>query len=149
MILYIGNTYQPFGGKDNYHDLTLFVSKHGAFDENGYTYLTAGSVSPLDVFRHGDGDGEEIKVSEKIRTDRFDRIKENQILVLLRPYDKWDENTGNWLSKYLTVYQGYILSEGHCIEFDYPQKMLNDAQNALHEYFEEYEDLVENFFADE
>ena len=147
MILYVENTFQTFGGKDNYHDLTLFVSKHGAFDENGYTYLTAGSVSPLDVFRYGDA--EQTIVSEKIRTDGFGRIKQNQILVLLRPYDKYDESTGNWINKYLTVYQGYILSEGHCNAFDYPKKMLNDAQYALREYFEEYEDLVENFFADE
>lgn len=147
MILYVENTFQVFGGKDHYHDLTLFVSEHGAFDSMGYTYLTAGSVNPLDVFRYGDA--EQTTVSEKIRTDGFGRIKQNQILVLLRPYDKYDESTGNWLNKYLTVYQGYILSEGHCNAFDYPKKMLNDAQDDLHEYFEEYEDLVENFFADE
>lgn len=64
MIMYIENTFQTFGGNDHYHDLTFFVSKHGAFDDCGYTYLTAGSVNPLDVFRYGDG--ERTTVSEKI-----------------------------------------------------------------------------------
>lgn len=144
MVLCIENTFQVFGGKDNYHDLTLFVSEHGAFDSMGYTYLTAGSVNPLDVFRYGD-DGE-TNISDKIWINRFHQIQRNRILILLRPYDKFDENTGNWLNKYVTVYQGYILSEGHCNAFDYPKKMLNDAQDALHEYFEEYEDLVDNYY---
>lgn len=144
MILCIENTFQVFGGKDNYYDLTLFVSEHGAFDDRGYTYLTASSVNPLDVFRYGDD--EETKISEKIWTDDFNRIKRDQILVLLRPYDKYDENGGKWLNKYVTVYQDYILSEGHCNAFDYPKKMLSDAQDALREHFEEYEDLVENYY---
>jgi len=145
MILCIENTFQVFGGEDHYHNLTLFVSEHGAFDDRGYTYLAAGSVNTLYVFRYGDGG--ETNISEKIWTNRFHQIQRNQILVLLRPYDKYDENTGNWLNKYITVYKGYILSEGYCNGFDYPKKMLNDAQNALHEYFDGYEDLVDDYYA--
>lgn len=140
MIILNGQCYNfsEFGGK--YSHETFYISEHGAFDSFGYTYLLTGSVDPLDVFKYGD---EGSTISEEIKLMTLGRVNDKQILVLLRPGDKYDENEGKWLNKYVTIYQEFVLSEGYCDAFDYPKKMLNDARKSLHEYFD-YQKLVDS-----